>query len=1384
MPHEEDQGALEQVFDVDEVGVSRGSVALKVVTLGAKQKVILVDDFGNATATLNLRDVSSIHVVDEQTVRLKKAGSLLFKVTVSFKNSSFLEQFLDTVRELRPSLDKGFQTLRKAGSPRPPSERPGARLDDSDSEDDDEDDDDDGNDDEGHSESDDEEAHRARLREDAEARADQRAGRPVKIKNIQEMLDISEAEHGTAISEDEVLKLQADADDSDLLGHDNFVPRSPVRKSTSFKGMATRTRSLKLFPGGRSSRMESKLPLHHVVENIVFESHNDLRFISKALKRALVGKVKVQMRRTLNSGACAIDFQGSHASFDVFEAGIRSLDDGDDDGRGDAWKFVCLSKTEKKRNAKEPDGTEATGRGATLRRQNSPATFGDYDYDEQDVEPFHFTLDCRTIEEANRFLSVLNALREAGENMLLREANARRQIKTFTLKRQRAAKPVPAPSLDVTDASFLQQHAWSAINQEWFETQANIFIGTFNVGDASPPKSRDGLSEWIPRSTESKPIKMYAIGLQEVSSKFDEWEKAIAAYLGDNYASPMGVRMWEVVLLVFVHMEELPHINSRSAGSVKTGLRLGSAVQLGNKGGVGIGFRWRDIPICFINAHLSAQQHKVSERNLNYTQIMSKLSLHGPAARIDAFPLEPTLFFEQLFFLGDLNYRVELDFKQAARATTLKNYNLLHLNDQLQHQLKDGTAFHGFTSPIPDFPPTYRWKRGRRELSNKKEQPPSYTDRILWHSHPGSKDSVVLQRYFCADGIMISDHRPVGAEFTLALRHEYSWPLHPLTSPTTREITETRKMDEGGWTSHNGDFFVAPREAVGLGAPRIQLQNVVVSLDATEDGSPLPSWINMCIASPILHQIEWSAAAAGTELSPDLRAGKKGAQRFAYQGTGAFQDLYYAFDPQIGVPLLKPIVFDPLFLKSQHLFVHLSSPSTKDEEVLSLHHILLNAKTSEQMQEMANNLARPRHVVLNGQSCISLRNVVQAVGGFVSRNGLKAWTAKVTPTIPFSEPIICGGLQIGKLMGEICILPPTEDARRSARKGPGYIPSPSSEEGVFGSLELPPLVRSGAAQVKYHKSYTRVSTRVYLNLYKDGRAFLLSQQIPKRKSVRPTHNVLAVLDMRHVTIDDHLEFSFAVHECRPIGPDASGLVTMLLAVESRSDKLAWIEALESVHSDAAFPQDSDYETDEEVVSSEIRAREASFVRAGASSLSLPSPVVVHDSAWDSGSRNGSQRGGRTLPPPPPSVPPPASMRPSYAYPDEMEPYLQEDPDNIESPPPFYPPDARDAALSEFSDDDVEFGDDESVLKSDDGSKLFRSESVASAAARLTLAVAAIAHGDGRSSEAISRYPPPPPPPPSPSPSDPGDEFDEESSRRSGRRSRWTLTSVPPPPPPL
>jgi hypothetical protein len=82
-----------------------------------------------------------------------------------------------------------------------------------------------------------------------------------------------------------------------------------------------------------------------------------------------------------------------------------------------------------------------------------------------------------------------------------------------------------------------------------------------------------------------------------------------------------------MLLFVYVHASHMPKCALVSRSSVPTGF-MGIA---GNKGGVGISFRFYQTDICFINCHFASGDGQTQKRNEDYQTIESRMAFtDGP----------------------------------------------------------------------------------------------------------------------------------------------------------------------------------------------------------------------------------------------------------------------------------------------------------------------------------------------------------------------------------------------------------------------------------------------------------------------------------------------------------------------------------------------------------------------------------------------------------------------------------------------------------------------------------------------------------------------------------------------------------------------------------
>ncbi|XP_010219061.1 PREDICTED: phosphatidylinositol 3,4,5-trisphosphate 5-phosphatase 1 [Tinamus guttatus] len=311
-----------------------------------------------------------------------------------------------------------------------------------------------------------------------------------------------------------------------------------------------------------------------------------------------------------------------------------------------------------------------------------------------------------------------------------------------------------------------------------------IFIGTWNMGAAPPPKkitswflskgqgkTRDDTADYIPHD-------IYVIGTQEDPQGEKEWLETLRQSLQEITSISFKViaihTLWNIRIVVLAKPEHENRISHICTDNVKTGI----ANTLGNKGAVGVSFMFNGTSLGFVNSHLTSGSEKKHRRNQNYTNILRFLTLGDKKLS----PFNITHRFTHLFWLGDLNYRVEqppTEAENIIQKIRQQQYPELLAFDQLLLERKDHKVFLQFEEEEITFAPTYRFERGTREkyaytkqkATGMKYNLPSWCDRVLWKSYP--MVHVVCQSYGCTTDIMTSDHSPVFATFEVGVTSQF-----------------------------------------------------------------------------------------------------------------------------------------------------------------------------------------------------------------------------------------------------------------------------------------------------------------------------------------------------------------------------------------------------------------------------------------------------------------------------------------------------------------------------------------------------------------------------------------------------------------------------------
>ncbi|EDQ87577.1 uncharacterized protein MONBRDRAFT_27082 [Monosiga brevicollis MX1] len=306
-------------------------------------------------------------------------------------------------------------------------------------------------------------------------------------------------------------------------------------------------------------------------------------------------------------------------------------------------------------------------------------------------------------------------------------------------------------------------------------SKLSIWIGTFNMGDVAAPND---LSSWFACQGQGRALPsnsehdILAIGCQEAGMAEKDWLALVRQHIGAGYQQLAFAKLLQIRLVVFVRDQHMNKVSHLQQSVVATGL----ANKLGNKGGVGIAFFVNQTSFCFINSHLAAGSEKLLKRNTNALDIFSKLQLGQK--HLSGFDILNQ--FHHVFFFGDLNYRINLPVNMVIDDAKRQQYTRLCQYDQLLMQRGSQKMFFGFEEGPIEFPPSYRYKRGTRDVYEYEKQKasgikinvPSYTDRIMWRSFPNLY--IKQTSYGATTDIMTSDHSPVFATFDIQVTDQHA----------------------------------------------------------------------------------------------------------------------------------------------------------------------------------------------------------------------------------------------------------------------------------------------------------------------------------------------------------------------------------------------------------------------------------------------------------------------------------------------------------------------------------------------------------------------------------------------------------------------------------
>ena len=197
-----------------------------------------------------------------------------------------------------------------------------------------------------------------------------------------------------------------------------------------------------------------------------------------------------------------------------------------------------------------------------------------------------------------------------------------------------------------------------------------------------------------------------------------------ANFMGEyRFLTINSVVMWEMFLVGFLKVEHVPFLKNVQISYVATG--MGNLV--GNKGGLQLSFILHDYLYNFINVHLVHGAKRLDKRDEMMSEVVRKMRNHREE-------MDPDVIADFSFILGDMNYRMEGFYETLVP----KIDTIVEERKNLDQLYKSMTQFGRYPDYIEQeitFKPTYKRNKHEPGYFNKKNQAPSYTDRILFRNN-------------------------------------------------------------------------------------------------------------------------------------------------------------------------------------------------------------------------------------------------------------------------------------------------------------------------------------------------------------------------------------------------------------------------------------------------------------------------------------------------------------------------------------------------------------------------------------------------------------------------------------------------------------------------
>lgn len=304
--------------------------------------------------------------------------------------------------------------------------------------------------------------------------------------------------------------------------------------------------------------------------------------------------------------------------------------------------------------------------------------------------------------------------------------------------------PMLSPQHFALNGSGLKRshHSYGNLVSTWTEQQEPEVVESLSdVSDGFSDEEFDAFSE-IPKEKQNDTVN------KDTAKSRPKYVRIVSKQMVGIYVS------------IWVRKRLRRHINNLKVSPVGVGL-MG---YMGNKGSVSVSMTLFQSRLCFVCSHLTSGQKDGAEqrRNSDVYEIIRRTRF---SSVFDTDQPQTIPSHDQIFWFGDLNYRLNMMDTEVRELVAQKRWDELINSDQLSKELHSGHVFEGWKEGVINFPPTYKYEInsdryvGENPKEGEKKRSPAWCDRILWFGKG------IKQLAYKRAEITLSDHRPVSSTF-------------------------------------------------------------------------------------------------------------------------------------------------------------------------------------------------------------------------------------------------------------------------------------------------------------------------------------------------------------------------------------------------------------------------------------------------------------------------------------------------------------------------------------------------------------------------------------------------------------------------------------------